>query len=113
MATKIYMTEGDDQREITVDLNRNGAGYDLTASSVECHMSPTKASGLPVNVVTAVVPDGDQTTYPGRCATTFAAADLVVGVWSLEWEVTKGSKIITFPGKGESRPQLIVRQEAD
>ena len=107
MSTLIYMTAGDNEREITSILRRNGARYDLTGAVVECHMK----SGGTVNVVTTVTVDADQTDAKGQIVTEFAAADLVVGDWTLEWESTKATKIITFPGKDSSRPVLIVREE--
>ena len=108
MSTTIYMTSGDDEREITSILRRNGARYDLSGAVVECHMK----SGATVQVVTTVTVDPDQVDAKGQIVTEFAAADLVVGEWTLEWESTKGTKIITFPGKDSSRPVLIVREEA-
>lgn len=110
MADKIYMTSGDDERTVAFDLMLDGAGQDLTSSTVECHMRNTR-TGV-VTTVTDVTAHVDQVSYPGRCVTEFAAAQLVAGTYTLEWESTILTNITTFPGDADDRPLLVVRNEA-
>jgi len=107
----IDLVENDNGRQITYDLLLDGIGYELTPSSVvECHMTNTVTGD--VTTVTDCTEDPDQETNPGRVVTTFAAAQLVAGRYTLEWEVTDGSTVTTFPGVAAQRPTMTVRSEA-
>ena len=107
----IDLVENDYGRQVVYDLLLDGTGYELTVSSViECHMTSTETGD--VTVVTDCVEDPDQVTNPGRVTTTFAAAQLVAGRYTLEWEVTDGTAVTTFPGVGAQRPTMTVRPEA-
>ena len=109
-AARLSMASSDNGRTVTFDLMVDGVGYDLTGTTVECHMQNIDTGAT--TTVTGVVAEADQTAYPGRCVTTFAAAQLVAGVYTLEWEITDGTTIITCPGEASARPRLTVRSEA-
>jgi hypothetical protein len=107
MATKIYLVEDDQDRDVVFDLVLDGEGMDLTGLSVVCHMKDVRSGDL--TTITNVTADPDQTTYPGRCTTRFSASNLAdPGSYHLEWTV---DPMITFPGNYDDLPLLIVRQE--
>ena len=112
MATTIYHVSGDTGRSITVDLEVDGAGFDLTGYTVELHM--TNLADATVTTVTDVTADADQTTYPGRCVTVLTDTELVTGSYLLEWEASTagGDTVVTFPSDGDERNTLVVRAEA-
>lgn len=109
MSTKIYMVENDNDRGVVFDLILDGTGMNLSNSIVRCHMKNTR-NGV-ATIVTNVVNDGDQSAFPGRCTTTFAASQLVVGTYTLEWQATNGVTIRTFPGSSDDMPLLVIRPE--
>ena len=102
---KYYMVEGDTNREISLLLKLDGVAMDLTGWTVECHQLK---AGTAVTI-TDVTLDADPTT--GVLTTTFVSA-LVAGTYTLEWEATKASDIITWPGNADDRPLQIVRSQA-
>ena len=106
----IYMASADDERTVTFDLVLDGVYQDLSSATVECHMRDVWSGS--VTTVTDVTPDVDQVTYPGRVVTEFTAAQLVAGTYTLEWESTISTSIITYPGDAGARPRLVVREEA-
>ena len=111
MADRISMVSADNARSIIYDLELDGVGADLTGTTIECHMRDRNTGD--VAVVTDVVAAVDQSATPGRCTTTFTAAELLTGVYTLEWEVVDGVAITTYPGRSSDRPVLTVRSEAD
>ena len=111
MADMIYMATNDSVRTITYDLKIDDVAADLSAATVECHMT-NRQTGVVITTA-AVTIDADQGTYPGRIATEFSSTELATaGTYTLEWESTTGSQVVTFPGKGASRPILTIRDEA-
>ena len=111
MVDKIYMVSADAVRSVVYDLKIDGVGEDLSSAAVVCHMQHT-STGVVIATAT-VTPDADQATYPGRVSTEFTAVELATaGQYTLEWEVTIGAQITTYPGSGADRPNLIVREEA-
>ena len=111
MADKIYMVTDDAVRTVVYNLKLDGSGEDLSSASIECHMRHVQ-TGV-VFTTAAVTADADQGTYPGRVSTVFSAVELATaGTYTLEWEVTIGVQVVTYPGIGTDRPQLIIRDEA-
>jgi hypothetical protein len=110
MAEQLYMASADAQRTVAFDLLLDGVGQDLGSATVECHMYNITTRA--VTTVTDVTAEADQNTYPGRCVTEFTAAQLLTGVYTLEWESTIGGKIVTYPGNAADRPFLTVRTQA-
>ena len=111
MSDKIYMASADAARTVVFDLKIDGSGEDLSSAAIECHMKNVQTGAV---ITTATVTaDADQVTYPGRVSTEFSATELATaGGYTLEWEVTIGVQITTYPGSESGRPQLIVRGEA-
>lgn len=106
MADRIRFVEGDINRVVGVVLSNDGVAVDLSAAdAIECHQRD-RSTG-----VTTII-TGLSGNASGEVSTTFASA-LVEGVYTLEWQVTTGSSIVTYPGDGGARPLLIVRTEAD
>lgn len=106
MADKIRFVEGDTNRVVGVVLSNDGVVVDLsTADAIECHQR-NRSTGVTTTIT------GLTGNASGEVSTTFASA-LVEGVYTLEWEVTTGATIVTYPGDGNTRPLLIVRTEAD
>jgi hypothetical protein len=106
MATKIYATAGDTNRTVGVILKDDGTAVDLTtADDIRCHIL-NRFTGA-VTTVTGLTGD-----VSGQVATTIPGP-LAAGTSLLEWQVTTGSVVITYPGASSVRPQLIVREEAD
>ena len=104
-ATKIYATSGDANRVVTVTLKDDDVARDLTtADTIECHIRDRSAGT--VTVLTGLSGDAN-----GAVITTIAA--LTPGTFTLEYEVTEGSQITTYPANGSDRPLLTVRTEAD
>ena len=106
MPSKVYATSGDTNRTIGVVLYDDDVVVDLSAvTAIECHVrnrltgALITVSGLTGSSVGAVA-----TTIPGP---------LITGSYTLEWQVTDGSVITTYPGDGGARPLFIVREEAD
>ena len=112
MADKIYMTSDDSVRTVAYDLKVDGSGEDLSsANSIECHMKNVQSAVVITSAT--VVADADQSTYPGRVSTEFTSIELATpGVYTLEWEVTIGVQVVTYPGRAADRPVLTVREEA-
>lgn len=101
MSAQIYAVEGDQDKVIGVTLLNDGNPVNLTGESITCNML-NNVTGA-VRTITGLTGDAS-----GNVATPFAASDLIVGNWLLEWEITDG---LTYPGKGASRPVLTVRTE--
>lgn len=106
MATRIYATSGDTNKLVNATLSDDGVAVDLSAvDAIECHVrnrstgTLTTVTGLTGNASGQV-----STTIPGP---------LNAGMFTIEWEVTDGTTITTYPGSESTRPLLIVRQEAD
>ena len=111
MSDKIYMTSADSIRTIVYDLKLDDVATDLSGATVECHMKD-RQSAVVVTSAT-VTPDADQVSNPGRISTEFTATELAnVGTFTLEWEVTVGAQVVTYPGNAADRPVLTVRGEA-
>lgn len=111
MADKIYMASSDAVRTVVYDLKIDGSGEDLSTAAVECHMRNIQ-TGVVITTAT-VTADADQATYAGRVSTEFSATELATaGTYTLEWEVTIGVQVVTYPGNAADRPSLIVREEA-
>jgi len=103
MTTKIYATAGDTNRVISTVLKDDDVARDLTSvTGIECHLRE-RSTGSSV-VITGLTGD-----VSGVVLTTIAS--LTVGTWSVEFEVTDGAQITTYPGDAASRPLLIVRSE--
>lgn len=105
-----YLTVGDNLRTLTYTLFVDGQALDLTDATIVCHVRDvTEGTVISITNVTA---DPDQATYRGRCATVFETDDIVEGQHTLEWQVTKGSLIVTCPDNPDTRPLLTARAEA-
>jgi hypothetical protein len=106
MGTKIYATSGDTNRTVGAVLSNDGVAVDLSAvDEIECHVRDRFSTALTtISGVTGNAFGQVSTTIPGP---------LVTGQYTLEWQVTAGSVITTYPGASNGRPQLIVRAEAD
>lgn len=106
MADILYFTEGDTDRVVGAIFADNGTAVDLTAAdAIEAHFR-NRSTGVNI-VVSGLSGDANgavSTTIPGP---------LTVGKFTLEWQVTTGSQITTYPGNGSARPLIVVRQEAD
>lgn len=106
MSSKVYAASGDTNRTIGVVLYDDGAVVDLSAvDAIECHVLE-RSTGVLITV------SGLTGTNVGAVATTIPGP-LVTGTYTLEWQVTDGSTVTTYPGDGSGRPLLIVREEAD
>ena len=106
MATTIYWVSGDTNRALGVVLSDDGTVVDLTAvDAIECHQV-SAADGTSTTI------DGLSGDANGAVVTTFAGP-LTTGRYTLEWQTTTGTTIITYPGAASGRPVLIVREEGD
>lgn len=85
-------------------LKDDGVGRDLTtATAIECHMRNSDTG--------TVITIGSLTgTAGGSVSTTFGT--LTTGTFTLEWEVTEGVAVKTYPGDGDTRPVVDVRDQA-
>ena len=110
MAEKIYMASTDTERTVTFDLYLDGEAQDMGSATIECHMTNIRTNT--VTTITDIVADADQVANTGRVVTEFTAAQLVAGTYTLEWEATIGTSIVTYPGNGDERPVLVVRPAA-
>lgn len=100
----IYWVEGDVGNVAAYIFKDDGVARDLTtASAIECHMRNSD-TGLVVTI------SGLSGSASGSVSTTFGT--LVAGVFTLEWEVTEGAAVKTYPGAGGSRPVVDVREQA-
>ena len=105
MSTRIYATSGDTNRVITATLYDDNVVRDLTtATAIQCHLRERSAG-------TVTVITGLTGSAAGVVDTTIAT--LAEGTFTVEWEVTEGSQVTTYPGNAADRPLLIVRAEAD
>jgi hypothetical protein len=102
----VYAVSGDTNRTIGVVLYDDGVAVDLTTvDAIECHLLERSSGVLEtVSGLTGSAAGEVATTVPGP---------LVAGTYWLEWQVTAGSTITTYPGSGGTRPVLAVREEAD
>ena len=106
MAAKIYATAGDTNKQVDVTLADAGTPVDLTGvTAIECHVFNMASQTLTtVAGLTGTVAGVVETVIPGP---------LSPGTYSLEWEVTDGTTITTYPGDVNARPWLFVRSAAD
>ena len=106
----IYTTTGDAGLTVVYDLRLNGVGPDLSSATVVCHMRNI-LSGAAITTAT-VTADADQVTFPGRVSTVFSASNLATsGAYTIEWQSTIGTQIITYPGDASDRPVMTIRKE--
>ena len=102
--SKIYATSGDANRVITVTIKDDDVARDLTtAGGIECHVRDTSDG-----TVTSIT--GLTGSAGGVVETTIAT--LTAGRFTIEFEVTEGGQITTYPAQANSRPQMFVRTEA-
>ena len=106
MSSKVYATSGDTNRTVGVVLYDDDVVVDLSAvTAIECHLLERSTKVLiTVSGLTGTAGGAVATTIPGP---------LVTGTYTLEWQVTDGSTVTTYPGDGANRPLFIVREEAD
>jgi formylmethanofuran dehydrogenase subunit C len=101
----IYAVSGDTNRTVGVVLYDDGVAVDLSAAdAIECHMRD-RATGT-VTTITGLTGNAS-----GEVATTIGGP-LTAGTKTLEWEVTVGSVVTTYPGAVSLLPILVVRSEA-
>ena len=105
-SSTVYAVSGDTNRTIGVVLYDDGVAVDLSAvTAIECHLLNRSTGVLEtVSGLTGSAAGEVATTVPGP---------LTAGSYSLEWQVTDGSTITTYPGGANNRPLLVVREEAD
>jgi hypothetical protein len=102
----VYCVSGDTNRTVGVILKDDGTARDLSAvDGIRCHLLD-RATGA-VTVITGLTGN-----VSGEVATTITGP-LTTGIKTLEWEVTDGGNVTTYPARTNDRPLLIVREEAD
>ncbi len=105
MTTRIFAVAGDTNRPITVTLSDDGTARDLTGvDAIECHVRD-RSTGV-ATIITGLSGDAGG-------AVTATIATLTEGTFTVEFQVTDGALVTTYPGNGADRPLLVVRAEAD
>ena len=106
MADRLYFVEGDTNRVVGAILYDDDVAVDLSAvDAIEAHLL-NRSTGVNTEI-TGLTGDANgavSTTIPGP---------FTAGTYTLEWQVTDGSAVTTYPGNGSERPLIVVRAEAD
>jgi hypothetical protein len=112
---KIHWTAGDNNRTLYYQMRIGRDPFNLSGFTVECQLVPNRATRKAggTTIVQAGVPAADQVASPGYVLTTFPSAKILEGTYTVEWEATDGTDIVTFPGDAGNRPILVVRPEHD
>lgn len=106
MAETVELVAGDNLITLAVQLALDGVAPDLTAATIEAHLT-NRATG-DVTVIDGVTGDAEGVAY-----LVLTATELVAGSFFLEHEVTTGAQVVTYPSKRSARILLTVRPEAD
>ena len=102
MAAKLYATSGDTNKLINATLQDDGVAVDLSGvDAIQCHIH-NRSTGTLTTVA------GLTGTAGGVVATTIPGP-LNAGTFTVEWKVTDGTTITTYPGEASKRPLLFVR----
>jgi hypothetical protein len=96
---------GDTAPLIQSRLYLDGSPFNLTTATVRL-VAVRASSGVASSIVASVVSVASA-TVSANISTLLATADM----FNLEWEVTDGTAIVTFPGEGYDR--LIVEPDLD
>ena len=100
--TTIYRVAGDvGASPVGVVLDNDGTPVDLSGESLACYLS-NRSTGAVIEITGLT---GDSV---GAVSTPLSAANLIAGVYTMEWEVVNGA---TYPGNPNNRPILHVRPE--
>lgn len=110
------MTKGDVDDYLVTIKDSAGALENLTGATIRCTMKLDGGSTPLINRRDSGITIANQTTNTGEfsCRLGTEAADTATpGTYNIEFEVSLGGKVITYPKPHQGRAQVIIEDSLD